>query len=343
MATAPSWPVCRPGYISYQNIGALQCLLNHCNNAGLSITQIYDDATRAAVIAYQQSNSLVVDGIAGQNTFTKLITGLLVQNGSSGYAALAAQLLLSKFEGINYTGSFDSNSAVVAMTFQQKMGITVDGIIGPTSWRYLLGYYFYPIKGCDTATELTDARLQTLVNNGYTFVCRYLPGSTCPMTLAEKNRIVAAGLSIISIFEKNPTSISYFSSAQGYSDAQDAINAAVAMGQPANTPIYFAVDYDASETDIAGAITDYLVAVYQTFANQQNTSYYMGLYGSGLLLEQFRPYISFTWLSCSVAWRGSTAYSRFCMKQYTPFYIGTGAGSLEIDRDDANTYAGFWQ
>lgn len=341
MANTPSWPVFRTGYSSYYNIVALQALLNFKSNAGLTLTGIYDTATVNAVTAYQSSHSLDVDGVAGAATLGSLTSNCLVQNGTVNSAAFAAQFLLSKFESISATGSFDSSSDTTARTFQQKMGIGVDGKIGPTSWRYLFGYYFYPLKGCDTATALTNAQIQTLVNNGYTFVGKYLPGSAFPMTVAEKDRILSANLSIVSIFEYNPTSASYFTSAQGAVDAQTAINGATAMGQPSGTPIYFTVDYDATNSEISGCISTYLNAVYQKF-NALGNPYKIGLYGSGALLEYFKSYTDYLWLACATAWRGSTAFSHYCMKQYVPFYIGSGAGSVEIDRDDGNTNMGAW-
>lgn len=44
----------------------------------VNITGTYDEATRAAVIAFQQRNGLTVDGIAGVNTQTKLYSGSCV-------------------------------------------------------------------------------------------------------------------------------------------------------------------------------------------------------------------------------------------------------------------------
>ena len=64
--------------------------------------------------------------------------------------------------------------------------------------------------GCDTATTITSRKAQTLVDGGYTFVCRYLGGSF-KITSAEKKIILDAGLRIVSIWESgSPTGISYF-------------------------------------------------------------------------------------------------------------------------------------
>ena len=222
------------------------------------------------------------------------------------------------------------------------MGITVDGKVGPVSWQYLFGYYFYPVKGCDCATEINSARAQTLVNNGYTFVGRYLPGSAYPISLNEKNTIVAANLSIVSLFEQNSTSASYFTQTQGSADAGTAIYGAYSMGQPLGTPIYFTVDYDASDADISGCITQYLVAIYQKFAIF-NHPYKIGLYGSGAVLEYFKDYTDYLWLAQSPGWRGAKAFSHFCIKQYLDITIGYGAGVISVDPDDGSSDIGSWQ
>lgn len=52
----------------------LQLLLNGKNNAGLSADGIFGAKTVATVKAYQQAKSLTVDGIAGVNTWTSLLT-----------------------------------------------------------------------------------------------------------------------------------------------------------------------------------------------------------------------------------------------------------------------------
>ncbi|HVI39670.1 MAG TPA: glycoside hydrolase domain-containing protein, partial [Anaerovoracaceae bacterium] len=162
--------------------------------------------------------------------------------------------------------------------------------------------------GCDTATTLTAVRVQSLVNNKYTFAGRYLGGSYA-MSLAEAKRISNAGLYIVSIWEKGrPTRPAYFTDAQGTSDGQSAITAAKALGQPAGTPIYFTVDYDASLADIKGPITIYLQAIKKVF--EGNNNYYeLGLYGSGSVLNYFKNTYTHTWLAGATAWSGSSTFT----------------------------------
>ena len=55
-------------------VKSLQILLNGKNNAGLSADGICGTKTVAAIKAYQQAKSLSVNGIAGINTWTSLLT-----------------------------------------------------------------------------------------------------------------------------------------------------------------------------------------------------------------------------------------------------------------------------
>lgn len=194
--------------------------------------------------------------------------------------------------------------------------------------------------GCDTADIITAAKAKTLVDNDYTFICRYIN----VLTPSEKKIITDAGLFVVSIWEKgSPTEAKYFTATKGTSDATSAIAAAKDLGQPEGTPIYFTVDYDASESDVSGAITKYLQAVKAVFANQ-GYPYKLGLYGSGAVLGFFKNTFTYTWLAGATGWRGSKDFTGYTMKQYGfNTTIGSGAGKITIDKDDSNGSAGGWK
>lgn len=344
MARAPGWPTLTKGYLSYENICALQCLLNYRNgNNALSVTGSYDQATYNAVCAYQAAKNLGADGVAGVGTLSNLTSSVVIRKGTQNNAARAAQYLISKFENISVNGNFDSTSDALARSFQSKMNIDVDGAIGPTSWQYLFGHFFYPVAGCDTATTIDSSKAQALSNLGMKFIGRYLPGSNYPITVAEKNLLLSKNISIVSIWEKgSPTTASYFSSSRGTSDAKQAIAGAAKIGQPAKTPIYFAVDYNPTAADVSGVINNYVTAIIAEF-NRQNNPYVVGLYGSGAVLEHFRSRIIYTMLANARGWRGTTAYSRFYIRQYLPTTVQSGSGSFSIDPNEAYTFAGYWK
>lgn len=175
MATTPAWPVLQIGS-SGKNVSALQCLLTF-RGYSLTIDGGFGTGTQTAVTNFQSSRSLTPDGVAGESTLSALI--VTVQNGTNNYAARAAQYLISKFETITVDGAFGTNSTTISRTFQQKMVISVDGAVGPTTWRYLFGYDFYPsappsgtvyASVCTGSSTLSTAQRAT--NAGY--ACNYL-------------------------------------------------------------------------------------------------------------------------------------------------------------------------
>lgn len=152
MAATPSWPNLAQGNTG-KNVSALQCLLNfRNNNTALAVDGSFGPAVYNAVVAYQRSNGLTANGVAGSATLSKLVS--TVQRGTVNNAARAAQYLLSKFESLSIDGSFGPGSVTAAQSFQSKMGIAVDGSVGPTTWRYLFGYSVYP-GGTDPEPPVT--------------------------------------------------------------------------------------------------------------------------------------------------------------------------------------------
>lgn len=193
--------------------------------------------------------------------------------------------------------------------------------------------------GCDTATVITMAKLQTLQRGGYTFIGRYLRH----LTGEEAKLITEGGLYIVSIYERAPTSPEYFTAARGQRDAADAIKCADILNQTHHTPIYFTVDYNASNDDVGGCINTYLQAVKAEFDKAENR-YALGLYGSGLVLSHFRNIFTYTWLAGASAWRGSKDYTGWSVKQYAnSTTIGSGQGQITIDKDESNGEGGGWR
>lgn len=104
MATAPSWPNLAKGNTG-TNVRALQCLLNHRNgNTALTVDGSFGPAVHNAVVAFQQSQGITSNGIAGKDTLSRLVA--VVQQGARNEAVRGAQHLLSKFETLDIDGSF---------------------------------------------------------------------------------------------------------------------------------------------------------------------------------------------------------------------------------------------
>src|SRR5258707_1814605 len=111
----------------------------------------------------------------------------------------------------------------------------------------------------------SPATVAALKANNVAFVCRYYDasGGTSAKCLdaAEAQTLLAIGFEIFVVYETAPTAVGYFSRAQGRTDGDAARAAAQGAGQPAQCPIFFAVDYDASDADLSGPITEYFNGV----------------------------------------------------------------------------------
>jgi len=142
MTAQTPWPVLRRGSTG-PNVTTLQYLLRGAGNGTLAADGEFGPATETAVREFQTRARLTVDGIVGELTWTKLVEGATVRLGSTGEFVKAAQNELLKH------GYFGSSAAVdgifgnatdeAAHAFQEKAEITSDGIVGPRTWRELIG------------------------------------------------------------------------------------------------------------------------------------------------------------------------------------------------------------
>jgi hypothetical protein len=168
-------------------------------------------------------------------------------------------------------------------------------------------------RGISTNKRVTN-QAACLQSRNITFVCRYYSTTTTQsekrLTAPEASAIVGAGMSIVTVYEDGPTSPGYFSHSRGVQDAVHAHGAAVAIGQPAGSAIYFAVDYDATTTTTEGAITEYFQGVKDGLA-QAGGGYDIGVYGSGRVcarIKENRELAKYSWLAESHGWAGHDQY-----------------------------------
>jgi Domain of unknown function (DUF1906) len=138
--------------------------------------------------------------------------------------------------------------------------------------------------GFDTPADCSG-QIPCIRHAGHAFVGRYLSKSSWKVIRkAEADTLRRAGLAIVLVYEDGPTTPSYFSFGRGQMDGARAANQAKVLDAPGNTTIYFAVDYDASEDDIDGVITQYfqgVVSSLRSFAAGGDADYRVGVYGSG--------------------------------------------------------------
>ena len=169
-------------------------------------------------------------------------------------------------------------------------------------------------RGIDLATDARDVSLE-LKDSGLDFVARYYrdPASRWPsLSVAEARMLSAAGMRIVAVWESHSHRPDYFSYASGYADGMAAYRQAKEIGQPAGSAIYFAVDFNAQDGDIRGAVDPYFrgVAAGLQAAAGQAPDYRIGVYGSGAVCDYLKRarLAEYAWLSNSTAWSG---YDRF--------------------------------
>lgn len=199
-------------------------------------------------------------------------------------------------------------------------------------------------RGIDTNTSCASVA-PCLKQNGIDFVGRYYANcGSKVLTLAEAQALSAAGLQIVAVWEDGyPTQGSYFSYVKGVDDGTSAFHDAQSLGQPKNAPIYFSVDYNAPQADIAGPIQDYFRGIRDGFATiaAAGASYPVGVYGSGAVCQSMLDagLASYAWLSESTGFSGSKTFAAWNIKQSLASAPLCG---LSIDTDEgAADYGGF--
>lgn len=180
---------------------------------------------------------------------------------------------------------------------------------------------------------------------GIKFVARYYSHSaTKNIGPSEAQALSSAGVDIVSVWESGGDHPAFFSRAQGIDDATSAAKQAQSVGQPAGTPIYFAVDYDASQAELNSAIVPYFQGVADGLRIMASAgpTYGAGVYGSGLVCGTLfgQGLVTHTWLSMSTGFRDSKIYTAWNIKQHLtadPFGLG-----VQVDPDEAKgDYGGF--
>lgn len=135
----PDWPLFRNGDEGPE-VHAIQYLLRS-HGYNLVADGKFGPATRQQVIAFQNTKNLSADGIVGPQTWAALIQGKQINQGKTGDAVRALQVLLHKkfeYNQVDIDGNFGpiTNSAVE--DFQDTYDLDVDGIVGPETWQALV-------------------------------------------------------------------------------------------------------------------------------------------------------------------------------------------------------------
>ena len=171
---------------------------------------------------------------------------------------------------------------------------------------------------------------------GAHFVCRYLSHNTDSknLTKAEAELLSDAGLWLVVVWETTANR-ALSGKAGGVADAKTARSQAAACGMPADRPIYFAVDWDASAGQQA-TINAYLDGAASVLGRDR-----VGLYaGYGPIKRAFdAKKITYGWQT--YAWSGGHWDSRAQLQQYSNGHRLNGVG-VDYDRAVHDDY-GQWK
>jgi peptidoglycan hydrolase-like protein with peptidoglycan-binding domain len=138
------WPTLRRGSQG-PRVETLQYMLRGSRDLWrtLVVDGIFGPQTEEIVRAYQGFTGLTVDGIAGPRTWTSITggqaVGSTVRGGDTGEFVKAAQNELDRHGySLVIDGIFGDKTDGAVRQFQRSVGLGVDGVVGPNTWREMI-------------------------------------------------------------------------------------------------------------------------------------------------------------------------------------------------------------
>lgn len=194
------------------------------------------------------------------------------------------------------------------------------------------------IRGIDCASRLTREKAEALYSLGYRFAGRYvvpISGSTAwkALTLPEAEAIRASGMDILCIFELDAARAGR-GEAVGAQDGDLAQSCARALGIPAGTTLYFAVDYYPAAAEMPQ------IEAYLRAAGARIAPYTLGVYGCYDVVEYLsaRDVCRHYW-QC-VAWSGGKISANADLYQATG---NVNVAGVLVDQNERYREAGLWK
>lgn len=178
--------------------------------------------------------------------------------------------------------------------------------------------------------------VRALKGAGVKFVCRYLSHDTTGknLTRAEADALSDAGIWIVVVWQTTARRPLAGRSA-GAADARDAAAQARTCGMPADRPIYFAVDFDATAGQ-QDEINAYLDGAASVLGRDR-----VGLYGGYFQVKRTLDAGKASWAWQTYAWSGGRWDSRAHIQQYLNEQVLNGA-AVDYDRATKDDY-GQWR
>ncbi|MCR5755691.1 MAG: DUF1906 domain-containing protein, partial [Acetatifactor sp.] len=247
---------------------------------------------KALIYALQAEEGLDVNtanGSFGPTTQRKCPV-LSVENASQYPAFVKILKYALKCNGMKLTsldGSYSEELKMSISNFQKFVALPDNnGIADLNLWMALLtskGNTERQVSGCDCATKITNENVSVLTTNGYRYIGRYLTGRY-KLTQQEIAILSQNNIRIFPIFQRSgegisATNVGYFTSSQALADAHDAIQAALRLGFPSGSIIYFAVDYDAYDTQVTNVLLPFFHTLSREFNSINYAGFKIGIYG----------------------------------------------------------------
>jgi hypothetical protein len=193
-------------------------------------------------------------------------------------------------------------------------------------------------RAFDCATPLTASVAAAFRRDGFEAVARYLVQSGWKaLTKEEADRINAAGLNIISVFETT-ASRALGGRAAGLDDGATAVQVAKQVGQPEGSTIYFAVDFDATAAHMP-AVIEYIRA-----ASEATPKFNTGVYGSAAVIKAVQKSGACSRYWQTYAWSRGEVLPGIHIHQYDngPKGIGKPMNGITVDLDECYGNEGSW-
>lgn len=284
-------------------------------------------------------------GVFGPATRTGLKAHTVAEGDTGVWVRLyTAGLVLN--ECATFTERFDGEIAAATRKFQQFGALEVNGDGDYPTWALLMasnGDPDGPGTACDCITTITPARAKALYDAGYRYVGRYLderPGSTLDKKIkpGELQTIFDNGLKVFPISQYAGRNLGYFTEEQGRQDATDAHAAAAGHGFGRGTVIYFAVDFDATQSDIDTNVVPYFTGVVAGLA-AAGRRYRHGVYGARNVCSQVSERTGACWsflAGMSTGYAGNMGFplpDNWAFNQVQTLWAGADDGRIEIDKN----------
>ncbi|WP_199614838.1 DUF1906 domain-containing protein [Paenibacillus alkalitolerans] len=205
-------------------------------------------------------------------------------------------------------------------------------------------------EGIDRALPFTSEEvLNCLRSHGISFIGRYYKPrkangdiSDYVLTPEEARLISSKRLYIVAVYQDSGTRSSDYNYPKGANDYSHAMQRAQEIGQPTNTPIYFAVDYDAAGTETLENVFFYFRGILDRRTWNEslgNPVWPVGVYGSADVIDavvKIFPEIKYKWQTVSWSRGRVTDFNLYQYAIDVGLAVCPGAGKVDRVRSNGN-------